>query len=76
MPTEQEKRWIEAWKKAGPELERIRNEELKNLSDTAGLKLLGAFRSGPSTLSGLITLQSWLMRFRVLENLKAGKSSA
>lgn len=76
MPTEQEKLWIESWKKAGPELERIRNEELKNLSDTAGLKLLGAFRSDPTALSGLITLQSWLMRFRILENLKAGKPNA
>lgn len=38
MPTEQEKQWIEAWKKAGPELERIRNEELRNLSDEEGTR--------------------------------------
>jgi len=71
MPTEQEKQWIEAWRMAGPELERIRNEELRNLDDEAGLKLLGAFRS-KSSMSGLITLQSWLMRLRV-KTLMAGQ---
>ena len=38
MPTEQEKQWIAAWKKAGPELERIRNQELRNLSDEEGTR--------------------------------------
>ncbi len=33
MPTEQEKRWIEAWRTAGPELERIRREQLRDLTD-------------------------------------------
>jgi hypothetical protein len=35
-PTEQEKQWIAAWRSAGPELERIRNEELRALSDEQG----------------------------------------
>jgi len=38
MPTEQEKQWIAAWRTAGPELERIRNEELRNLSDGEGTR--------------------------------------
>jgi LmbE family N-acetylglucosaminyl deacetylase len=38
MPTEQEKQWIEAWRIAGPALERIRNEELRNLSDEEGTR--------------------------------------
>ena len=33
MPTENEKKWIAAWKFAGPELERIRNEELRQTTD-------------------------------------------
>lgn len=33
MPTENEKKWIAAWKFAGPELERIRNEELRQMTD-------------------------------------------
>lgn len=33
MPTENEKKWIAAWKLAGPELERIRNEELRQTTD-------------------------------------------
>ena len=31
--TEQEKRWIEAWRIAGPELKRIRDDELRSLDD-------------------------------------------
>lgn len=35
MPSEQENCWIEAWRTAGPELIRIRREELQNLSEEA-----------------------------------------
>jgi hypothetical protein len=34
MPTEAEKLWLAAWRRAGPELERIRREELRNLPET------------------------------------------
>jgi len=38
MPTENEKKWIAAWRSAGPELERIRREELKNLNKEQGTR--------------------------------------
>jgi len=38
MPTENEKKWIAAWRSAGPELERIRREELKNLNEEQGTR--------------------------------------
>ena len=42
MVTEQEKQFIDVWKFAGPELERMRNDELKQLNESTGLRLLGA----------------------------------
>ena len=67
-PTEQEKQWIAAWRSAGPELERIRNEELRALSDEQGtLKatLLGVFeRQPPSESSGLLEFQKWMILWR------------
>jgi len=38
MPTENGKKWIAAWRSAGPELERIRREELKNLNEEQGTR--------------------------------------
>jgi hypothetical protein len=38
MPTEDEKKWIAAWRNAGPELERIRRQELRDLSDEEGTR--------------------------------------
>lgn len=67
--TEQEKQqlWIAAWRRAGPELERIRNEELRKLDDSAGLRLLGCGTGKPETQNGLVAFQSWMMRMRVLQ---------
>ncbi len=67
-PTEQEKQWIAAWRSAGPELERIRNEELRAMSDEQGtLKatLLGVFERQPlSESSGLFEFQKWMILWR------------
>lgn len=69
MPTELEKQWIAAWRRAGPELERIRREELRQLDDSAGLQLLGA--GCPRQLqSGLVTFQAWMMRLLIKELTK------
>jgi|GEM_PF-1963438 len=67
MPTENEKRWIAAWKSAGPELERIRNEELQQLDDQAGLRSLGAFNLGVHETNGLVIFQAWMSRYRSLQ---------
>jgi hypothetical protein len=67
-PTEQEKQWIAAWRSAGPELERIRNEELRALTEEQGtLKatLLGVFEKQPlSESSGLLEFQKWMILWR------------
>ena len=68
MPTELEKQWMAAWRRAGPELERIRNEELCVRDDRIGMKLLGAVQPQPqlgSAQSGLVTFQAWMMRLLV-----------
>ncbi len=68
MPTEQEKQWIAAWRSAGPELERIRNEELRSLSDVEGtrkatmlgvpIELIQPRESNIGELSKLLQMQS------------------
>lgn len=71
MPTELEKQWIAAWRRAGPELERIRNEELRLRDDRIGIKLLGALHSQPqSNQSGLVAFQAWMMRLQVKQLMK------
>lgn len=65
MPTEQEKLWIAAWRKAGPELERIRKAELRQLDEKAGLRSLGAGRESNPHAHGLAIFQAWMMRWRV-----------
>ena len=70
MPDEQEKRWIAAWKLAGPKLQEIREEELRGLDEDAGLKLLGARSERPATLHGLAVFEAWMMRWRILEMQK------
>lgn len=68
MPTEQEKQWIAAWRLAGPELERIRNEELRQLDEQEGTRLatlLGVVSPVPARReSGLLEFQRWMMRWR------------
>jgi hypothetical protein len=71
MPTELEKQWMAAWRRAGPELERIRNEELQMRDDRIGLKLLGALHPQPQSIqSGLVAFQAWMMRLRVKQLMK------
>lgn len=68
MPTELEKQWIAAWRRAGPELERIRNEELRGLSDTAGalrVTSLGVDIPTESRAdSGLRQFQIWMKKWQ------------
>jgi hypothetical protein len=70
MPTETEKLWLAAWRRAGPELERIRREELRNLPETPVVEppedpATGYAREKAS--SGLVAWQQWMMRLRILE---------
>jgi hypothetical protein len=66
---EQIQRWVNAWKRAGPELERIREEEVRATNTMAafeafkGMALLAAQKGPPKPFSGLVEQQRW---FRLL----------
>ncbi len=72
MPTELEEKWMAAWRRAGPELERIRAEELRGLSDeTATLKAtwLGVEIPTESRVdSGLRQFQVWMKKWQNVES--------
>jgi hypothetical protein len=64
------KRWVETWKKAGPELERLRREELRRLEPERSIELLlgevdyTVPPRAPKPTSGLVEQQRWFMKAR------------
>jgi hypothetical protein len=64
------RRWVQAWKSAGPELERIRRQELRQLDTYAAIALLcgpADYREAPRApkpTSGLIEQQRIFRRLR------------
>ena len=62
------RRWAEAWKLAGPELEQIRRKELRALDVLAAIKALcfaADYRvppRAPKPTSGLVDQQYWFMK--------------
>jgi hypothetical protein len=64
------RRWVDAWKNAGPELERIRRQELRRLDAFGAIALLcgpGNYREAPRApkpTSGLIEQQRIFRRRR------------
>ena len=62
------KRWVEAWKEAGPELERLRREELRRLDTARAIALLCGPADytvpprAPKPTSGLVEQQQWFMK--------------
>ncbi len=62
------KRWVEAWKKAGPELEHLKREELRRLDPVRGIEPLcfeadyTAPPRAPRKSSGLVDQQRWFMK--------------
>ncbi|MEM6691380.1 MAG: hypothetical protein AAF664_18275 [Planctomycetota bacterium] len=69
MPTEAEQRFIDAWRFAAPRLEAIRQQELRKLDESDGLRMLGTTGDRSNPTSGLIEFQSWMMRWRVRQLL-------
>jgi hypothetical protein len=67
---EKRRRWITAWRLAGPELQSIRDNELRRRDEQSGLASLGAFESAKVESNGLASFQSWMMRLRVIELTK------
>ncbi|CAN5688223.1 hypothetical protein BH24ACI5_BH24ACI5_11480 [soil metagenome] len=64
------RRWVQAWKNAAPELERIRRQELRQLDAYAAIALLcgpADYREAPRApkpTSGLIEQQRVLQKLR------------
>jgi hypothetical protein len=62
------KRWVQIWKKAGPELERLRREELRRLDPKCSIELLCGPADytipprAPKPTSGLVEQQRWFMK--------------
>ena len=57
--------WVDTWKRAGPKLERFREEEVRNENTMAaferfkGLALLTIQKRPPKPYSGLVEQQRW-----------------
>jgi hypothetical protein len=64
------RRWVETWKRAGPELEAIRRKEIESLDTRETLAALeGAFNYAtrnvpPDPNSGLVEMQKWFAKLR------------
>lgn len=62
------KKWVETWRKAGPILEKIRREEIRNLDAFKTISLLCGTADytvpprAPKPTSGLIEQQFWFMK--------------
>jgi hypothetical protein len=62
------RRWVEAWKFAGPKLEAIRRREVRDADNTKVVDLLAdAFEHAlttnpPRPSSGMIEMQKWLAK--------------
>jgi hypothetical protein len=64
------RRWVEAWRQAGEDLERVRRQELRNLD---GLRAIGLLCGpadyfspprAPQPTSGLVEQQRWFAKLR------------
>jgi hypothetical protein len=64
------RRWVDIWKRAGPELERVKRNELRRLDHQQTLQLLcgpadyNVPLRAPKPTSGLIEQQRWFMKAR------------
>jgi len=65
MTPEQE--WMQAWRIASVELPKIRDAELRELDENAGLDLLGASETNMAFMNGLVVQQAWFTRFHLLQ---------
>ena len=64
------RRWVETWKLAGPELERIRRREIRELDTYRTIAMLCGYADytrsprDPKPFSGLVEQQRWFMKLR------------
>lgn len=70
MPTDPElrRKWVETWKRAEPELERIRRAELQSLDTREAIRQIFGTKvpmtSPAPASSGLVEQQAWFARLR------------
>jgi len=67
MATPEQKLWVEAWRRAGPRLQQVRDAELKSLDENAGLRFLNSKPPVDPRHSGMVAFQAWMMRWRALQ---------
>jgi hypothetical protein len=62
------RRWVETWRRAGEELERLRQDEIASIDTQAAIRqIFGSQRPDvpvPSPTSGLIEQQAWFARIQ------------
>lgn len=71
------KQWADTWKSAGPKLQAIRDEELRQKS-SKGVRVAGGvvvYETNPH-LNGLVTMQAWFMRKQLLDLLKSSENNS
>jgi len=62
------RRWVQAWKQAAPEMEKLRREELRRLDPQRAIAMLcgpADYRAPPRearSTSGLVEQQKWFMK--------------
>jgi hypothetical protein len=64
------RRWVETWRRAGPESEEIRRREIEEVDTREAVRqIFGSSESWPPDLpapptSGLVEQQAWFAKFR------------
>ena len=62
------KRWVETWRRAGEELERLRRAEIASIDTREAIRQIfgshGPALPAPSPTSGLIEQQAWFARIQ------------
>jgi len=68
--------WVDTWKRAGPELERMREEDVRRANTAAafkafaGMALLSIRERPPEPYSGLVEQQRWFRLAAAMEGRK------
>lgn len=67
---EKERVWIEAWRRAGPELQQMRDEKTRNADTVRSMQILGGMflhavkNYPPKPTSGLVEQQRWFQKLQ------------
>lgn len=78
---EQMREWVRIWKQAGPELERIRIEEMRASTPVAFVRATSRLSEvlkhqgvPPRTSSGFVEFQHWVRKFREQDKMSVPNS--